>query len=104
MKNALKFTQSGQINIKVSYNNTEQLLIGHVKDTGSGISENDMPKLFTRFGRLHRTAQMNSGGIGLGLLIVKEIVEKSGGMVTVLSKGVDQGSVFIFSMRMEKVN
>ena len=43
MKNALKFTQSGQINIKVSYNDTEQLLIGHVKDTGSGIAKNDMP-------------------------------------------------------------
>ena len=43
----------------------------HVEDTGKGIAEEDLPKLFTRFGKLQRTAAMNNGGIGLGLNIAK---------------------------------
>ena len=43
----------------------------YVKDTGAGIAQEDIPKLFNRFGKLHRTAEMNHEGIGLGLTIVK---------------------------------
>ena len=46
-----------------------------IKDTGVGIAEEDLPKLFTRFGKLVRTANINSEGIGLGLTIVEEIIE-----------------------------
>ena len=53
----------------------ENLLILHVEDTGVGIESQDFPKLFTRFGKLQRTASMNNDGIGLGLTIVKQIVE-----------------------------
>ena len=49
----------------------------HIEDTGVGIAKEDIPKLFTRFGKLHRTAELNSAGIGLGLMIVKQIVESS---------------------------
>jgi len=42
-----------------------------VKDTGIGINREEIPNLFKKFGKLHRTAEMNSTGIGLGLLIVK---------------------------------
>ena len=55
------------------------MLIVSVTDTGVGISTEDLPKLFTRFGKLHRSAEMNHEGIGLGLTIVKQIVESSGG-------------------------
>jgi len=75
----------------------------HIKDTGAGIAKEDIPKLFTRFGKLHRTAELNSAGIGLGLLIVKQIVEASQGSIVGESKGVGRGSLFIFSMRMMKV-
>jgi len=47
----------------------------HVKDTGVGINDEDIPKLFSRFGKLKRTAKMNSEGIGLGLTIVVKIIE-----------------------------
>ena len=50
-----------------------------VKDTGKGISQEDLSKLFTRFGKLQRTAESNSEGIGLGLNIVRMIIEKAGG-------------------------
>ena len=42
-----------------------------VKDTGVGIAADEMPSLFTRFGKLLRTASINQEGIGLGLIIVK---------------------------------
>ena len=47
------------------------MLVIHVEDTGAGIAKVDFPKLFTRFGKLQRTAEMNGEGIGLGLMIVK---------------------------------
>ena len=53
VKNAVKFTRSGSIVIKVSYIHEQpNLLIVHVKDTGSGIAKADFAKLFTRFGKL----------------------------------------------------
>ena len=59
------------IQIKASYDVTLQMLIVHVEDTGVGIAEEDLGKLFSQFGKLHRTADINSQGIGLGLTIVK---------------------------------
>ena len=63
-----------------------------------------MDLLFTRFGKLQRTAKINSEGLGLGLTIVKQIVESAGGQVIVDSKGVNQGSTFTVKMRMETVS
>ena len=75
-------------------------MIVHVKDTGAGIAPEDMPKLFSRFGKLHRTAEMNHEGIGLGLTIVKQIVESCGGEISVSSEGLGHGCVFCFTMKM----
>ena len=75
----------------------------HIEDSGAGIAQEDIPKLFTRFGKLHRTAEMNSAGIGLGLLIVKQIVESCQGDIVAESEGVDKGCLFIFNMRMNKL-
>ena len=46
-----------------------------VRDTGIGIKSEDMSSLFTMFGKLQRTATMNSDGLGLGLQICKQIVD-----------------------------
>ena len=75
----------------------------HVKDTGAGIAPEDVPRLFTRFGKLHRTADLNHEGIGLGLSIVKQIVEQSGGKISVHSDGPGLGSLFCFSMQMDYI-
>lgn len=79
------------------------MLVVDVIDTGAGIAAEDMSALFSRFGKLHRTADMNSEGIGLGLTIVKQIVESAKGSVTVFSQGVGKGSTFTFSMKMPTV-
>ena len=74
----------------------------HILDTGVGILSEDIPKLFSQFGKLHRTAEINNDGIGLGLTIVKQIVEEASGKVTVESAGPNCGSRFIFHMKMKK--
>ena len=74
-----------------------------MKDTGVGIAAEDLPKLFTRFGKLHRTAKMNSEGIGLGLTIVRQIVDQSGGDIEVHSDGLGFGSTIKFSMEMKPI-
>ena len=71
VKNAQKFTCRGSIKIKAKYDIRHDDLIVYVQDTGAGIAREDIPKLFNRFGKLHRTAAMNHEGIGLGLTIVK---------------------------------
>ena len=74
-----------------------------ISDTGAGIAKEDIGKLFTRFGKLQRTAEINSEGLGLGLTIVKQIVESAKGEITVESPGVGLGSTFSFSMLMDPV-
>ena len=75
----------------------------HVVDTGKGIREEDMCKLFSLFGKLQRTASMNSEGIGMGLMICKSLVNINGGEINVHSDGENKGSVFSFTMRMNQV-
>jgi signal transduction histidine kinase len=104
IKNAYKFTSAqGKIDIKTSYDNKIGELTVHVQDTGVGIAPNDIQKLFSRFGKLHRTAKLNNEGIGLGLTIVKQIVEASEGTVGVYSEGKDKGSLFYFTMKMPPI-
>lgn len=101
VKNAKKFTPQGKIDIIAAYDYEEERLYVHVKDTGRGIAQEDLQKLFTRFGKLQRTAKSNSEGIGLGLDIVRTIVEKAGGTINVHSDGVDKGSLFYFCIPMK---
>ena len=103
IKNAIKFTHRGQIQIKAWFNVPLSSLIVHIVDDGVGIASEDFPTLFTRFGKLNRTAEQNSTGIGLGLMIVKQIVEKNGGKIEVHSDGIGKGTCMMFSMKMELV-
>ena len=71
-------------------------------DTGTGIEESDLPALFQKFGKLQRTALMNDTGIGLGLSIVKQLVEQNKGLVSVSSPGIGKGSTFQFHIVIEQ--
>ena len=81
--NALKFTERGYVKIEVSIEEKEgkKFLKIEVKDTGIGIKTEDQDKLFKLFGFLQGTEKLNKNGIGLGLVIAKNIVEKFGGKI-----------------------
>lgn len=100
VKNALKFTIRGMIKIVMAYDETDGKLFVHVADNGKGIGKNEIPKLFTQFGKLKRTAKMNHEGIGLGLLICDKLVRANGGTISVYSDGLEKGATFCFSMKM----
>ena len=96
----MKFSTKNTIKIKAAYDREAELLLVHVIDKGRGISETDKKKLFTLFGKLEATEEINSEGIGMGLVICYRIVQNNGGTIEVFSEGLDKGSTFIFSMRM----
>ncbi len=94
--NAIKFTETnGEINVKVVQERTEILV--HVSDTGIGISENNIHKLFKISEKITSLGTNNEKGTGLGLLLCKEFVEKHGGKIWVESE-LGKGSDFIFSL------
>ena len=72
-------------------------LVTTVSDSGVGIAENDLPFLFERFYRADESRNRNSGGRGLGLSIVRQIVEAHGGFVWA-ANGVTEGSVFGYAL------
>lgn len=72
----------------------------HVVDSGKGIDPQDINKLFNMFGKLLRTAEQNHEGIGMGLMICKNLVEQNQGTINVHSDGLDKGSIFSFTMKM----
>ena len=78
--------------IFASFDESKELLRICVSDTGKGIKPEERLEIFKKFGKLKRTANMNSDGIGLGLLISKGLVEANGGELHVASNGVDQGT------------
>ena len=102
VKNSFKFTDNGGVDVSLSYDHDRSMLIGQVRDTGRGIHKNDIVKLFSRFGKLQRTADVNHEGIGLGLTIVKSIIQQHKGVIDVESDGIGKGSVFHFEMKMAK--
>ena len=100
-KNALKFTHNGRITIWTAYDHSKECLHVHVVDTGKGIKQNELQKLFHMFGMVERTQeQFNPDGLGMGLNICQQILQKCSGNIEVSSQGENQGSTFKFQMRM----
>ncbi len=94
--NALTYTPAGgSVRITAEEHNTS--LVVHVHDTGPGISDEDLPHIFERFYRADRSRNRTTGGSGLGLTIVKQLVEAHGGRVWVESQQ-GLGSTFSFSL------
>lgn len=89
--NAIKYTPSGSVSVEVSLDGDRAKIV--VRDTGLGIAEEHLPRIFERFYRVDKARSRESGGTGLGLSIVKHIVESHGGQVTVDSR-LNHGSTF----------
>ncbi|MFH1768105.1 MAG: hybrid sensor histidine kinase/response regulator [Candidatus Omnitrophota bacterium] len=95
ISNAVKFTNSGGIDVSVTADQANNNVLISVKDTGPGIKEEDKPKLFQKFQQLGDHATREMGGTGLGLAICKEIIAKHGGRIWVTSR-FGEGSEFFF--------
>ena len=91
--NAIKYTpEGGEISVKIAIE-SKQVLI-RVQDSGIGISENHLQRIFERFYRVDNARSRELGGTGLGLSIVKHLVNAFGGTIDVTSHP-ESGTAFI---------
>jgi PAS domain S-box-containing protein len=101
LNNAIKFTKKGKIILSVSAKPINQNNICEleffVKDTGIGIGEKKIDRLFKSFSQVDASNNRKYGGTGLGLAISKSLVEMMGGKIWVESK-LDKGSTFFFTI------
>ena len=97
LSNALKFTpKDGQVEIRLQRINSHAEIT--VSDTGLGISSDFLPFVFDRFRQQDSSTTRSYGGLGLGLAIVRQLVELHGGTVTVVSPGIGQGTTFTVTL------
>ena len=96
LSNAVKYTGAGGY-IRITVKNTPKCGILTVEDNGIGIPESDLALIFVRFYRADRSRSRKTGGVGIGLTIVKAIVTAHGGQVTAENRP-EGGSRFIVSL------
>jgi signal transduction histidine kinase len=99
ISNAIKYTPEGG-RVVVSLAADESKLTGTVADSGIGIAEEDMPQLFQDFFRTDQAKASGEIGTGLGLVIVKQVVDSYGGEIEVTSR-LGQGTHFTFVLPLE---
>ena len=95
LNNAFKFTTKGSIRVIIDrYVNSNKIIV-KIKDTGIGIHQDILPKLFTKF-----ATKSDTGGTGLGLFISKSIIEKHGGRIWAENNNFNGeiGATFAFSL------
>lgn len=94
LNNAAKYTPTdGDVQMKVDV--TRQEVILRVSDTGVGISPDLLPRVFELFSQAERSPDRSQGGLGLGLALVKSLVELQDGSVAAYSGGIGKGSEFV---------
>ena len=104
LSNAVKFTENGEVQLTTKLNKSQngKLEIQFaVKDTGIGIPQDKLNKLFKSFSQVDKSTARDYGGTGLGLAISKQLCELMGGRVWVESE-VGKGSTFLFTIISEK--
>ncbi|HEX2437528.1 MAG TPA: ATP-binding protein [Methylomirabilota bacterium] len=93
LSNAVKFTpRGGRVQIRLERVNSHAEIV--VTDTGTGIAPEVLPHVFDRFRQADSSSQRSHGGLGIGLALVKSLVELHGGSVHAASAGLDQGATF----------
>jgi nitrogen-specific signal transduction histidine kinase len=94
LNNACKFTNNGGRITLTAEEQAEQVVI-RVKDNGIGISADQLPRIFTMFVQADTSLERSVSGLGIGLTLVKNLVEMHGGTVEALSEGIGRGSEFV---------
>ncbi|MEW6240644.1 MAG: response regulator, partial [Chloroflexota bacterium] len=101
LSNAVKFTEKGEVVLTVRKGKAKDELLFTVRDTGIGISESHMNRLFQSFSQADSSTTRKFGGTGLGLVISKRLAEMMGGEMHAESAGLGKGSAFIFTIQAE---
>ena len=101
ISNSIKYTDAGRIEVNVSPDMQNKLMVVAIKDTGVGISKDDLPQLFSKFKQL-KSYDPSRKGTGLGLVVSKGIVETHGGRIWAESAGENLGSTFYFSIPLKE--
>ena len=103
INNAIKYTREGSVSVDVSYDRGSRLLSVVVADTGIGIKEEDLDRLFDSFQRLEEDRNRNIEGTGLGLNIARQLVRMMEGSIGVESR-YGEGTTFTARMKQEIVD
>jgi PAS domain S-box-containing protein len=105
LSNAFKYTKAGTVTLQVRWENMgdEIFMIFSVSDTGQGIKEEDIGKLFSEYSQLDTRANRKIEGTGLGLSITKQLVEMMGGTISVESE-YGWGSTFTVKIRQKIID
>jgi PAS domain S-box-containing protein len=97
LSNAVKFTpKGGRVEAKLS--RQDPWVTMTVRDTGRGIKADDLPFIFDRFRQVESSSTRRAGGLGLGLSLVKNLVELHGGRITAESAGEGKGATFTVNL------
>jgi len=95
--NALRYTPSGG-SVGVRAERRPDVVVFHITDTGAGIAPEHLTHLFERFYRVDPARSRALGGSGIGLTIARALVEAHGGLIWVISPGLEQGATFSFTL------
>lgn len=99
LSNAIKYSDSGQIDINLTKESDKQLAVVSIKDSGIGVSREDLAVLFSKFKQL-KSFDRSRKGTGLGLVVSKGIIDAHRGTIWAESAGENMGSTFSFSLPM----
>jgi signal transduction histidine kinase/DNA-binding response OmpR family regulator len=98
LSNAFKFTpEGGEVKVSIHFSDDSRNLTCTISDTGIGISEEKLPKIFDRFYQADASANRNYEGTGIGLTLVKELVEVLKGRISVVSQ-TGKGTTFMLNI------
>lgn len=102
LSNAIKFTPKGG-HVEIGLRRADPHVEIVVRDTGKGIDREFLPHVFERFRQSDMSSTRRSGGLGLGLALVKYLVELHGGTVEAASEGLDRGATFTVRLPLRAV-
>ncbi|MBX9678063.1 MAG: PAS domain S-box protein [Gemmataceae bacterium] len=100
LMNAAKYTQpGGKVWLSAEVRGDQAVVV--VRDTGIGIPKESLSSIFQMFGQVDRSLERSTGGLGIGLALVKGLVEMHGGKVVAESEGQGNGSIFTVTLPMD---
>jgi signal transduction histidine kinase len=98
INNSLKYTQKGSVTVFMHDDIKARKIFVDVSDTGLGMSQETISRLFQKFSRADNANEVNSVGTGLGLFIASKMAEDMGGSITAFSEGEGEGSRFTLTL------